>query len=738
MIFPKDSWPMSRATRIEQLLEQLLDSQSTPEEVCREAPELLWEVRQRWQRVRSVEAQIDAMFPPSGPIPPYRDRVLRPPDPPLPDIAGYELEGMIARGGMGVVYKARHLKLNRRVALKMLLAGPYASAAELARFMREAEAVAGLTHPNIVQVHDVGDLDGRPYYTMEFIEGGTLAQKLAGMPQPAAQSATLVATLADAMRTAHQQGIIHRDLKPGNVLLTADGTPKITDFGLARHFDGEGNLTLSGVRIGTPSYMSPEQASGRPSAVGPAADIYSLGAILYEMLTGRPPFRAETPSETQRQVITEEPVPPARLNAKVPRDLETICLKCLRKDPARRYESAGALSEDLQRFLKREPIVARPIGWLERSVKWARRRPALATALAGAVMLSLLLIGGGMWLAYQRGQLKHAVEADLNDVGKLQAEARWNDARVALERAEARLGRGGPNELRQRFIQATNDLDLVMKLDAVRLSRITSGQLVVYKLKANEQYAAAFKGARMGSVGDDPEAVASRVKASAVHAALVAALDDWAVCATDAGQRSWILDVARRADPDPKGWRDRLCDNASWDDSAALAELMQAMPLQGRSLPLLLAVGDRLKASGGDPTPFLRRVQQEHPDDFWANLALGNALLFRLSAEARGYYRAALSSRPETAIGYCVVGDSLRLEGSLDQAIHYYRKSIEHDAKYARGYTNLGLALQTQGKLDEAIDYYRKSLQIDPDYAWSYYNLGNTLRAQGHDDAALE
>ena len=212
----------------------------------------------------------------------------------LPRIPGYEVEELLGRGGMGIVYKARHLRLNRFVALKMLIAGAYAAPRERARFQREAEAVASLRHPNIVSVYDVGDHEGWPYFTMEFLEGGSLAQGLAGTPQPARHAAAVLTTLAEAVQAAHSAGIVHRDLKPANILLTAIGTPKVADFGLARHFDGEAGITQSGARLGTPSYMAPEQASGKAGQIGPAADIYSLGALLYEMLTGRPPFRGET------------------------------------------------------------------------------------------------------------------------------------------------------------------------------------------------------------------------------------------------------------------------------------------------------------------------------------------------------------------------------------------------------------------------------------------------------------
>jgi tetratricopeptide (TPR) repeat protein len=376
----------------------------------------------------------------------------------LPHIPGYEILGQLGQGGMGVVYKAYQLSLKRTVALKMLLGGPHVHPTLLARFRAEAEAVARLQHPHIVHIYEIGEAEGQPYFALEYVEGGSLAQRLRGMSQPPHQAAQWLQTLAQAVHFAHERGIIHRDLKPANILLqnvitaehaeerkgkeTAglplrssassavrkDFIPKITDFGLAKQLSGSADKTRTGEVFGTPSYMSPEQAGGVTKKVGPAVDVYALGAILYELLTGRPPFLNESPFETVRQVLTEEPLRPRRLQPKVPADLETICLQCLHKEPRKRYATAAALADDLNRFLTGEPIRARPAGAVERLLKWAKRRPALAALVAVSAAALLLLLAGIIRLQ---------MEVREKDRQRQQAEKNHQQAEENLEMAGA-------------------------------------------------------------------------------------------------------------------------------------------------------------------------------------------------------------------------------------------------------------------------------------------------------------
>jgi len=360
-----------------------------------------------------------------------------------PYIPGYEIIGELGRGGMGVVYQARQVSPERVVALKMLRDSGLASQAELDRFRTETDAVARTKHPDVVQVFEVGRAGEFPFFSMEFCAGGTLARKLAEHPMPPKLAATKLRGLAHAVQAAHSAGVIHRDLKPANILLTSDNLAseetslKVTDFGLAKLMDAGDGKTVTGDVMGTPSYMAPEQSRGDTKSIGPTVDVYSLGAILYECLTGRPPFKGTTPTETLLQVQTQEPVAVRQLQPNVPRDLETICHKCLEKDPARRYGSAAALADDLGRYVRGEPILARPVTRLERALKWARREPAVAALVA--VVLGTLLAGVGIgidtYLANQR-DLQRAewdrYERNIRDAGEALAQSRYGVAEAFL------------------------------------------------------------------------------------------------------------------------------------------------------------------------------------------------------------------------------------------------------------------------------------------------------------------
>src|SRR6266536_669276 len=314
----------------------------------------------------------------------------------LGELGDYELLEEVGRGGQGVVFRARQKSLNRIVALKVIGLGHWASKAHLKRFRLEAEAAAHLEHPGIVPIHEVGERDGSCYFSMKFVEGGQLDEVARREPMPIRRAAELIANVARTVHYAHEHGILHRDIKPGNILLDAKGEPHLTDFGLARLVESESSVTQTLDVMGTPSYMAPEQAVGNNAAVSSATDVYGLGAVLYQLLTGHPPFAGGTTYETIRLLEDTEPGPPRLLNPKVDRDLSTICLKCLEKDPKCRYSSALALAKDLERWLKHEPIQARRIGLFARGGKWVRRNPTSAL-LAGSLVALAAAVGWNIW-----------------------------------------------------------------------------------------------------------------------------------------------------------------------------------------------------------------------------------------------------------------------------------------------------------------------------------------------------
>lgn len=700
--------------------------------------------------------------------------------PQAPAIAGYDVLEVLGRGAVGVVHRARHRELDRCVALKLISAATFPTPKVRQRVQVEARAMARLEHEHIVRVYDVGECEGSLYIAMELVEGDDLATHLSTGPRPAREAASFVARMARAVAHAHGKGVIHRDLKPANVLLAASAREagdragpislsscefKLTDFGLAKFvLDARPNeidsrqaeagaraapasrrdgMTLSGEFLGTPSYTAPEQARGDAKAAGPEADVYSLGAILYEMLTARPPFQGASLIETLLQVAHHEPVPAARLVPDVPTELDTICLKCLEKEPARRFASADELADDLERFLRQEPIHARPASRVVRTRRWLRRHPARAVAFASGALAACALVGFGTSLALRRAETDRAVRDELALFARSARASDWLEARTAWERAQTRLGDGGSAELRALVDRSARELELVTRLERIRLERTAptheSGFTLFEPAQASERYEAALGEVGFGSLDEPPAAAAARISQSNARDALLAAIDDWVLLALDSGapeRRDWLVAVARAADPDPTGWRDRVRD-LSVTEAADLRALADAAPLEGSSAPLLVSLAERLRASGADPVAYLGRVQRAHPDDFWVNLALANALRVPDPIESLAYYRAALALRPDAAAVHCNTASALRLLGRWDEALECSERAVllEPGSTITRG--NLGWTLERMERWEAAAEQYESVLELDPSFAAARVGLTRIRLARGLSDEAL-
>ncbi|MCI0457198.1 MAG: protein kinase [Gemmataceae bacterium] len=473
-----------------------LGQQLTVEELCAGCPHLADEVRRRIRVILAMEEVLGVgdddprrtmLVPTEGVEAGLKGETL-------PVIPGYAIIRVIDRGGMGVVYEARQVELGRTVAVKMISGGRLGPRV-VARFRLEAEAAARLQHPNFVQIFEVGQVNGQPFFSMEYVTGGSLAQLLARQPPSARRAAELTATLARAVHAAHECGFVHRDLKPSNVMLTADGTPKIADFGLAKRLDHDAAHTHTGEILGTPSYMAPEQAEGHKDQIGPATDVYALGAILYELLAGKPPFQGASPLAALRLVVAQEPIAPSRLARSVPRDLEAICLKCLEKAPSQRYSSAQALAEDLQRFLCGEPVTARPGGWAWRTWKWARRHPQRAAwcVAAGVLALSAAFVllreddslrearlHAGKQAPLVREILqRHCFECHGGNPRRVAKKLRILDHPNLLDSARRIVVPGAPED--SRLIQRIADGSMPPEAEEIRLPRVSEKELVILK-----------------------------------------------------------------------------------------------------------------------------------------------------------------------------------------------------------------------------------------------------------------
>jgi tetratricopeptide (TPR) repeat protein len=702
-----------------------------------------------------------------------------------PRVAGYDLLGVLGRGGMGVVYLARQVKLNRLVALKMVLAGAHAGPHQLARFYTEAEAVARLEHPNIVQIYEVGEHDALPFFSLEYCPGGSLLQRVAGKPQPPREAAETALQLARAMAAAHDKGIVHRDLKPANVLLSKDGLPKITDFGLAKRLDDDSSQTKSGTLMGTPSYMAPEQARGETHAIGPLADLYSLGASLYELLTGRPPFLGTTMLETLFQVRNQEPVRPTRLQPKCPPDLETICLKCLQKEPHQRYASCADLADDLQRFLAGEAIRARPVGPLERAWRWCRRNPRIATlsACVGVLLLALAasLTAMAVRLGRERdavaetrrvasGRLEQATQAIAGgNYTQAQDLLRWSDSllashpdlhdlRAELETLEAQVDvyaqfrqlldsarfacRFGSRQQKEQgrrscrqLLTLYDEIDQRSGRGAAGLPPLDAQQQQLFKEDVFEAFltAAGVEQDLARGGGDAAEQQAARqaidylARAEQVlpgtRALRVQRAPIWARLGNRQADRA-DMEQARAIEPTSAVER-------FWHGYADYKRGEEAKARKDHK-----AAHDSYHKAIAEYAAFL----QLRPDHFWGyfNWANCHAQLNDRNGlyDALIGFTACIRLRPDFPWPYNNRGTVHHRLGQNDLAVADFTAALAHNADYPDAHANRALAYLALGKTDRALEDFTRAIALDPDHATAYAGRAEIYRTRKEHDLA--
>jgi tetratricopeptide (TPR) repeat protein len=625
--------------------------------------------------------------------------------------AGYEILGVLGRGGMGVVYRARQFGLDRLVALKMIRGGSQARPEYFSRFRIEALAVARLRHPNIVQIYDIGEAGGLPFVALELLDGGSLDDRLAGNPQPGRPAAELIATLARAVHAAHGAGIVHRDLKPSNVLFGGDGVPRITDFGLAKRLESDSKQTESGAIMGSPSYMAPEQARGHSRDVGPAADIHALGAIFYEMLTGRPPFKGATPMETVSQVIDDDPVPPSRLVTRVARDLETICLKCLNKEPMRRYDSALSLAEDLARYLAGEPIKARRTPLWERGAKWARRRPVIAASWMLAVLLGFGAIAGLFVRQQSLLERSQRIVAAVSKGSSLQREADAARSEGELDTAREHLSDFLP-ELRafqdDAEIRKLTDL-LVAKRGEIgdRLTALRSQQAERERLQAERERFQRFRDLSTDALFHDTQFTGLDLPSNqaATRHAVQAVLNVYAAPNSDTGRES----------PDPAHWALGSLSSTSPADRAEIAK---------GCYELLLVLAE------AEPTPQagLRRLDQAarlHPPTRAYHLRRAACLVragdMPTAERERGE---AERLQPADAFDHFLAGQERYKRGDPMRAIRHFNNALRDQPDHFWAQCLSAICWLQLRQPVQAGASLSACLKREPEFAWLYILRG--------------
>jgi serine/threonine-protein kinase len=675
--------------------------------------------------------------------------------------------------------------------LKVIRAGELASEAEVRRFHQEAEHAAQLDHPHIVPIYEVGEQGGLPYFSMKLIEGDNLAQHIPHLVTLPRRAAELLATVAEAVHEGHRHGLLHRDLKPANILLDADEQPHVTDFGVARRVTGSTATTQPGAIVGTPAYMAPEQARGETGRLTTAADVYGLGAILYELLTGLPPFQGQTPLQILHLVLENEPLPPARVRQGIPRDLEVICLKCLHKDPQKRYGSAEGLAADLRRWLGGEPILARPVGRVERLAKWARRRPTAAALAALLAVLPFLAVGGLLvdeqlrlgWAAEKAGReaeqlcyqaeqrvrqeyvqrqvdmaLREATTAREKFHGKLGDPRRthellsdidgwqrdWQAAQAAWQRAQALAASGWDllttdqpaalHQLGEQLAADQKNWQLAKRLDDIRLAAIEPIEGQFLPDAAAPKYEQAFRENHLDLRQGEPKLLAAKVRRLPLRYALVAALDHWTDMVEEGPLKQRLLETARLADPDP--WRDQVRDPALGKKLRALVRLARELGAAAQSPQIVISLALKISAAGGNPVPLLEHGLLLHPQDFWLHMQLAGFLANPV--ERAGCYQAALALRPRSGVAHLNLGVALYERNDLEGAVRHYRKALEFDPRLAQAYNNLGNVQYCRNDWAGAVHLYEQAAAIDPQLAVAQNNLGRAYLDRRDGTCALK
>jgi serine/threonine-protein kinase len=709
--------------------------------------------------------------------------IMAPRDPRPADTAGlfgdYEVLERIGQGGMGLVYKARQKRLNRLVALKMILAGRFASETDVKRFQNESAVVAELDHPNIVPIYEVGEHDGYNYFSMKLIDGGNLDRHKSEFPANPRRAAQVIATVARAIHHAHQRGVLHRDLKPSNILIDSAGQPFVVDFGLAKRAKSTLELTQPDANLGTPRFMAPEQVARDRGAVTTATDVYGLGNVLYVLLTGTSAAQGITPSEVLANVTDRNPESPSKLNRRVPRDLATICMKCLEKQQPKRYGSALDLADDLERWLAGEPIKARPSGLIGRTWLWCRRHPAEAILGSVAAASTLFIVAIGGWLKFD------ATRKDADIEQRVAQE--WDKAIRSLEggqRAQANEAFGRATGLsstasaaaRARVAPRLADLETLFRLEDIRMNHLEAEEDGLGFVRAAALYAQAFRDYGIDVDGGSPAEIADRIKQRTLRHALVSALDDWSHNVADHAGRARLLAIADAAENQPGSLASQVRRALAQADKPALLKLA-ATPRLAQEKPstvVSLATGLREQDAFEQAVGLLKLEQEQQPGDFWLNLELATTLLLWRPADrdaalpyltaslalsnrnpaifayvgntqlkasklraAADSYRQAIHVKPDFAVAHANLGFVLNERGELKEAETVLVKATELDPRNPRSYYNLGLNLQRQRANERAALAYRSAIRLKPDYAEALNNYGNTLTSLGRFEEAL-